>query len=99
MDEKLNMLLKDIRRLYGDARILLFGSRAVGRARTDSDYDLIVISGKFEGVPFQNRAGEIWRNSDAVLAADILCYTPEEFQSAPKNSSILRDALSHAVQV
>jgi len=37
--------VRDIRRLYGDrvVRILLFGSRARGEQRPDSDYDIAVV--------------------------------------------------------
>ncbi|MEK6924073.1 MAG: nucleotidyltransferase domain-containing protein [Candidatus Micrarchaeota archaeon] len=97
MDEKLTALVADIRKLYKGARIMLFGSRARGMARKDSDYDLIIISKKFGRTPFVNRAGVIWRNSWVVIAADLLCYTPEEFARVSKESFIIKDALKHAV--
>lgn len=97
MDEDLNQLLRDIRKRFHDAKIFLFGSRAKGNATQDSDYDLIVISKKFEKTPFVNRAGEIWLHTDAALAADMLCYTPEEFARQSKISIVLKDAMKHAV--
>lgn len=97
MDKRLEQLLADIRILYSDAKVYLFGSRATGRAREDSDYDLIIISSKFNNIPFVNRAGEIWRFSDAPVGADILCYTPEEFARISKTSIVLKDAMKHAI--
>lgn len=99
MDNDLKAFLKDIRRLYYDAAIYLFGSRAKGDARKESDYDLIVVSNLFEKIPFVNRGGTIWRNSKAGIAADLVCYTPEEFKKISKTSYILKDALKYAVQI
>ena len=99
MDEKLGALLKDIRKLYSNAKIYLFGSRARGEAKENSDYDLIVVSPKFKGTHFLKRTGTIWRNSDVIIAADIFCYTPEEFKRISKTSFIIRDALKHAIPI
>ena len=99
MDKRLSELLFDVKKLCKDATIYLFGSRAKGTARPDSDYDLIIISKKFGRTPFVNRAGLIWRNSDVGIAADLLCYTPSEFAKLSKNSVVLSDALKYAIQV
>ncbi len=96
-DERLNQLLTDIRAAFADAQIYLFGSRATGRAREDSDYDLIVVSRKFQKTPFIDRAAEIWRQSDAPIGADLLCYTPDEFSKVSKTSAVIKDALKDAV--
>ena len=37
--------------------------------------------------------------SDAVLAADLLCYSPKEMKSAAKKSVMLKDALKYAKSV
>ena len=99
LDERLNQLLTDIRAAFADAKIYLFGSRATGRARPDSDYDLIVISGHFQKTPFIDRAAEIWRRSDAPIGADLLCYTPDEFSQVSKTSTVIKDALKDAILV
>jgi len=99
MDEPLNQLIKDIRLLFSDAKIYLFGSRATGRARPDSDYDLIIISKKFEKIPFIDRAVQIWMKSDAQLGGDLLCYTPTEFSKISKTSSVIQDAMKDAVSL
>ncbi|MEK6924071.1 MAG: nucleotidyltransferase domain-containing protein [Candidatus Micrarchaeota archaeon] len=97
MDEKLKLFVGEIKRLFADARILLFGSRARGDFNADSDFDLIVVSKSFGETRFINRAGVIWRNTDTALAADLLCYTPEEFARVSKESFVIKDALKHAV--
>ncbi len=97
MDEKLKKFTAEIRSVFTDAKIMLFGSRAKGTARIDSDYDLIIVSKKFDKIPFVNRAYQVWRNSNTVIAADLLCYAPGEMKKIAQSSVILRDALKHAV--
>lgn len=74
-----------IRRRYPDARILLFGSRARGEARVDSDYDVIVISTGFAGTSPLWRGQGLAREWAALMPPvdiDILCATPEEYERA-----------------
>ncbi len=97
MDEKLRALVTDIRALFADAKIYLFGSRASAKAKPSSDYDLIIVSEGFGKVSFVNRPGVIWRRTWVGIAADLLCYTPKEFKQASKNSFVIKDALEHAV--
>ena len=97
MDKKLNVLVRDIRSLFRDARIFLFGSRANGNAKPGSDYDLIIVSEGFKPITFVNRPGMIWRKTLVGIAADLLCYTPKEFEKASKTSYVLKDALKHAL--
>jgi predicted nucleotidyltransferase len=68
-------LLRD----YEPERIILFGSRARGEADEYSDYDLIVI--KRTGRPFLERLRDMVPYLVAFgRTADILVYTPEEFE-------------------
>ncbi len=97
MDQRLIALLEDIRKIYQNSRIYLFGSRARGDAKENSDFDLIIINEKFNETPFVDRAGEIWLKSDVIIPADLLCYTPEEFERISKTSIVLKDAMKHAV--
>ncbi len=99
MDEKLTRFTSEIRTFFTDAKIMLFGSRAKGNARQDSDYDLIVVSEKFRKIPYIDRAAEVWRNSNTIIAADILCYAPGEVDKIAKNSVILTEALKTAVSI
>jgi predicted nucleotidyltransferase len=59
------------------ARIILFGSRARGEARPDSDIDLLVIADSTQ--PRYRRAGPLYGAlSDILVPMDILVYSPEE---------------------
>ncbi len=99
MDEKLKKFTIEIRNAFSDATVLLFGSRAKGTARSDSDYDLIIVSKQFKGIPFANRPYAIWSKSQTVIAADLLCYAPNEVDEIARKSFILKDALKYAVSI
>ena len=75
-----------VRRLVSTAQpeqIILFGSRARGQARDDSDVDLLVIESKPFG-PQRSRLMEIGRLESALgrlpLATDLLVYSHDEVQ-------------------
>ena len=64
---------------YEPERIILFGSRARGEADEHSDYDLIVI--KRTARPFLERLRDMVPYLVRLThPADILVYTPEEFE-------------------
>ena len=74
-------LMKEVvRRIVATAhpkRIILFGSRARGDARPDSDVDLLVIADSTK--PRYRRAAPLYGVlSDILIPMDILVYTPEE---------------------
>ena len=62
--------------------VVLFGSRARGEAKEDSDWDLLVIAGRLPEKLFQRHLylkkmlPAIWRGQVAILAK-----TPEEFEA------------------
>lgn len=59
--------------------VLVFGSRARGDALEDSDLDLIVVSPRFEGIPFLDRIHRVLDDLQVPFGVDLLCYTPAEF--------------------
>lgn len=76
LDEVLDTVVKRIVRLVNPDRIVLFGSRSLGRERPDSDYDLLVIK---RGIANRRAvAHQIYRNLiDVPAAVDVLVETPE----------------------
>ncbi len=97
MDKEVKKFLIDVKKSFSDVKILLFGSRAKGTARKDSDYDFIVISRKFKNIPYVDRAYEVRKNTNANIVADIICYAPGEVNRIAKNSIFLKDALKYAI--
>jgi len=81
-DEVLDDMVQAIVREVAPERIYLFGSRARGEARQDSDVDLLVVVGDPFG-PEHNRFQEINRIYRALSAFripnDVLLYSSEEF--------------------
>lgn len=99
---KVDEIIGEIRRLLREVeaeRGILFGSWARGEALDTSDVDLIVISRKFEGVPFPRRLVEVQKHWRLPLMLEALPYTPEEFQRLSKERSILRRALEEGIEI
>ena len=83
-----------IAREYQPEKIILFGSRAKGDARPDSDYDFIIVK----------KTDERWiRRSLAIpdvdIRADFFVYTPEEFEQMKDSSIFMVDALKNSIVV
>ncbi len=72
----------------GARRIILFGSRARGRARRESDIDLLVIMD--DGRTFKERMREIYARLETDADVDILAYSPEEFERVRRRAFFQR---------
>lgn len=70
-------ITKRIVRVSHPHRVILFGSRARGQCREDSDWDILVIADSKR--PRHERAAPLYGVlSDLRQSVDILVYTPEE---------------------
>lgn len=82
--------------------IVLFGSRARGTARPDSDADLLVVL-RAGGAPSAERQALAWRTAQentapAEVTADVFAYTPEDLRRRlAAGSTVVRDALAEGV--
>jgi predicted nucleotidyltransferase len=90
-------LLPRFKEAYKPELVLLFGSRARGDALQDSDVDLLVVSERFRGVPFLERAVQALQDLDASFAVDMLCYTPEEFEGKRQELGVVSAALEEGL--
>jgi predicted nucleotidyltransferase len=79
--------------------LILFGSHARGTATDQSDYDFIVVSPDFEGVPFIKRAGRLLPLRERGHSYDFLCYTPAEFEKLSSEATVVREAARTGVRV
>lgn len=88
-------VLKD----YPDAKVYLFGSRTGKDFLASSDFDVLVVSKKFEGQNFFKRTSAMyayWAFSDSL---DVFCYTPKEFKEKNGQIGFISSALEKARQL
>lgn len=91
--------LKKVKERFEPKLILLFGSRARGEELKESDYDLIVVSEKFRGVPFLERLYMLYELWDLKQRADILAYTPDEFEQKKNEIGVVRKAVEEGIVI
>jgi hypothetical protein len=91
--EEVKNFLKKVKEKFETERIILFGSRAKGEYLKESDYDFLIISKKFEGIPFRERIIKVLDLTSKPWLFDVLCYTPAEFEKKKKEISIVREAV------
>ena len=89
----LPIIVERIVRRFDPVRIILFGSRASGKARPDSDLDLLVV---LPEAPDRRRAAvDIMRElRDLPISKDIIVSTPEHLaQRGQVNGLVYKAAL------
>jgi predicted nucleotidyltransferase len=78
--------------LFHPERVILFGSRAYGTPRPDSDVDLLVIL-PFEGTPYR-KAVEILQALQPTFPVDVLPRRPEDTATRYElGDPLIREAL------
>ncbi len=80
-------------------KMILFGSRANGNASRWSDFDIIIVSEKFNGKKSFERGIGFYNYWKENLPVDFLCFTPEEFEKLKKKITIVRTALKEGIEV
>ena len=80
IEEMVQAIVKEV----GPRRVYLFGSRAGGNSRTDSDIDLLIVEDQEFG-PGHTRWSELKRIRKALksfrIPKDILVYSQDEFET------------------
>jgi len=98
-DKKLEEIINRILQVIIPDKIILFGSRARGEARPDSDYDLLVIK---SGIKNERKiAQEIHIKLVGVdESVDVIVKTPESIEKSKKRFiSIVKEALNEGIVV
>lgn len=103
MDKKTAQIAKrfafKVRKRYSPVKIILFGSRARGDYLNRSDFDFLIISKKFENIPFMFRASDLYGAWSEAVDIEPLCYTPEEFERKKKKIGIVRQAVKEGIEI
>ena len=88
MERTLDKIVRRVVEVADPERVILFGSRARGEERFDSDYDLLVIK---PGVKHRRAlAQRIYRSLAGVGASiDVLVETPEHLESCKSMPGML----------
>ena len=89
--------LSILRGQWNPVHVILFGSRSRGITTEGSDLDLIVVSRRFDGIPWPNRAALVLQAIYPRQSADVLCYTPEEFEQKRREAGIVATACEEGI--
>jgi len=96
---ELKKFLKNLRKDFSVKEIILFGSRARGNEKKDSDIDIIIVSNNFRNMTFFERGAAMYNYWNLKMPVDFLCYTEEEFNSLKRKISIVKEALKEGIIV
>ena len=101
IEQRLALMAADIRRLIPAAEVRLFGSRARGQARPDSDVDLLIIAPDAWLAQRDRFAllGELWGAvAQPDLSVDLVLHSSSEARRrAQETGSVVHEAFSHGV--
>lgn len=106
MDKEKTELIKDLRKFIKKVRknikvskFILFGSRARGNYRKDSDVDLLVISKDFKNKKFFKRSPPLYLSWDYPYEVDIICLTPTELEKKKREIGAIKQALQEGIEL
>ncbi|MGB2841636.1 MAG: nucleotidyltransferase domain-containing protein [Halobacteriota archaeon] len=113
-DKWMNMALQDIEtaeyNLIGNLieklskkirieKVIIFGSRARGEEKEESDVDLLIISPDFKAKKFRERALGFYKYYELDFPVDFICFTPEEFEKMKDRATIVKAALEEGTLI
>jgi predicted nucleotidyltransferase len=94
---ELKEFIKGIQNDFSIKKVILFGSRATGNAREDSDFDLIIVSDDFEGMNVFRRGAKMYDYWPFLIPVDFICLTTKEFNALKRKISIVSSALEEGI--
>ena len=91
-DKILDDIVSKIRHLINPDKIILFGSRARGEAKPNSDYDLLVIK---SGLKSERKATQdLYEFLDVKADIDLIVKTPESIEKSKQRIvSVVKEAI------
>lgn len=95
----LGLFIQRVNERFPLTKALLFGSRARGDHLRESDYDLILVSPAFAGIPFTDRMSAVYRLWPWEASLEPFCYTPEEFALKAGQLTVVRKAVEEGIDL
>jgi hypothetical protein len=89
------------RALLGGARVDDLRGAGPQRERGE-EFVVILVSGRFDGVPWLERvyqAGSLWDADEMGARADVHCYTPAELERKQVTLPAVRTAVEHGLDL
>ncbi|MFH1828878.1 MAG: nucleotidyltransferase domain-containing protein [Nanoarchaeota archaeon] len=80
-------------------QMYLFGSQATGKAKKESDVDLLLVSKCFIGKRRLKRAPSLYLRWNLDYPVDFVCLTPEEFNKNKKSFGIVQEAMKKGIKI
>ena len=104
MDKKKNLKIvelfkKTISKKIDIQKLILFGSRARGDFKKDSDFDLIVVSDEFINTRGYKRAPDMYRAWNTDYSVDFVCLTSDEFERMKDCPTIVNLAVREGIEI
>lgn len=97
--KKLRSFRRTVEKTLPIDKMILFGSRAWGKPKRWSDFDILVVSKRFRRRHDWTRTSELRDAWTLDYPVDFLCYTPEEFRHRAKDVSIVALALKKGIEI
>jgi hypothetical protein len=97
--EELKKFKERVQKAAGVDEIIVFGSAASGSVRENGDVDLIIVSKKYEGKHFVDRAVELYNHWHLPYPVDFICLSPSEFERMKRRVSLVSEALKHGIRL
>ena len=98
-NEKIRNFINKLKEKFKPYKIILFGSRARGDYLEESDYDLIIVSDYFRGMPFLKRMKEVYELYDLDVNVDIIPLTKEEYKERKDEISIVGKGIREGIVI
>ncbi|MFN7904217.1 MAG: nucleotidyltransferase domain-containing protein [Pseudobdellovibrionaceae bacterium] len=99
-DAKLKTVLDRLVPAFAPKKVYLFGSRAIGNAKSESDYDLLLVVSSSEKTRHQRMIQAMDLLWDTGISVDVFIYTEAEFDEwKSEPSSIPNTVLTQGVEI
>jgi len=94
LEESCDRIVQELSNIPGVERVILFGSYARGRRDLLTDLDILVVMQT--DLPLLERLKLLYQALALPVDLDLLCYTPEELESA-KESPFFKEILREGI--